>query len=64
MGTVIIAIVYIFLCMIAGFFGRKKRLGYWGFFFCSIIFTPIISLLFMYFTAELKRSGIEEDENN
>jgi hypothetical protein len=41
--------VYILLAIIAGVCGRKRRIGFWGFLFASIIFTPIISLLFIYF---------------
>lgn len=58
---IIIGIIYLFLCMVAGYIGRNKRLGYWGFFFCSILFTPIISLLFMYFTMPAKRDEDEEE---
>jgi hypothetical protein len=42
--------LYLALCFVAGVCGRKRRLGFWGFFFSSIIFTPFISLLFMYFS--------------
>lgn len=40
--------LYLALCVVAGIFGRNRRIGFWGFFFSSIIFTPVISLLFMY----------------
>ena len=42
--------LYLALCFVAGVLGRNRRIGFWGFFFSSIIFTPIISLLFMYFS--------------
>jgi len=44
-------LAYLFLCLLAGIGGRKRRIGFWGYFFCSILFTPIISLLFLYFAA-------------
>lgn len=45
-----LAVVYVALCLVAGIAGRNRRIGFWGFLFCSVIFTPIISLLFMYFS--------------
>jgi hypothetical protein len=45
----VIGLAYILLSMFAGHVGRKRRIGYWGFFFVSIILTPIISILFIYF---------------
>jgi len=44
-----LALAYLALCFFAGVAGRKRRIGFWGFFFSSIIFTPFISLLFLYF---------------
>jgi hypothetical protein len=42
---------YLALCLLAGFAGRDRRIGFWGCFFCSLIFTPFIILLFLYFMA-------------
>ncbi len=46
--------LYLALCFVAGILGRNRRIGFWGFFFSSIIFTPIISLLFIYFATPRK----------
>jgi hypothetical protein len=36
----------IFLCaLIIGFFGRSYRFGFWGHFFVSIIFFPLLGIL-------------------
>lgn len=45
---------YLALCLLAGILGRNRRIGFWGFLFCSIIVTPFISLLFLYFAAARK----------
>jgi hypothetical protein len=45
---------YLALCLLAGILGRKRRIGFWGFFFCSFIFTPFVSLLFLYFATPRK----------
>jgi hypothetical protein len=44
-----IALGYLALCLVPAVLGRDRRIGFWGFFFCSILFTPLISLLFLYF---------------
>ncbi len=41
---------YLALCLAAGIAGRKRRIGFWGFLFCSMVFTPVVSLLFLYFS--------------
>lgn len=36
------------LCsLIIGFFGRRKKLGFWGFFFASLMLTPLFGLLLL-----------------
>jgi hypothetical protein len=47
-------IAYLLGAVIAGMVGRKTRIGYWGHFFAAILFTPIISLLFIFFTSPSK----------
>lgn len=42
-------LVYLALCLLAAILGRNRRIGFWGYFFSSMIFTPIVSLLFLYF---------------
>jgi len=49
-----IVFAYLAMCLLAGIAGRHRRIGFWGFFFCSILFTPIVSLLFLYFAAPRK----------
>jgi uncharacterized membrane protein len=33
--------------MVVGFLGRRQRFGFWGYFFSSILLTPIIGLLML-----------------
>ena len=49
-----LAFVYLALCLVAGILGRNRRIGFWGFLFCSIIFTPFVSLLFLFFATPRK----------
>jgi hypothetical protein len=39
--------VYLGLCLVAGILGRNRRIGFWGYFFGSIVFTPCIALVFL-----------------
>lgn len=48
------AVAYALLCFLAGVLGRNRRIGFWGYFFCSFFFTPIVSLMFLYFAAPRK----------
>jgi hypothetical protein len=54
MDVVILVLVYLALSLVAGIVGRNRRIGFWGFLFSSILFTPIISLLFLYFATPRK----------
>jgi len=49
-----VALLYLAFSFLAGILGRNRRIGFWGFFFSSIIFTPVISLMFLYFAAPRK----------
>ena len=49
-----LALGYLALCLVAGILGRNRRIGFWGFFFSSFIFTPFISLLFLFFSTPRK----------
>jgi hypothetical protein len=54
MDVVSLVIAYLALCVVAGVVGRNRRIGFWGFLFFSVLITPLISLLFMYFATPRK----------
>jgi hypothetical protein len=39
--------VWLIGAMIIGFFGQRLRFGFWGYFFASVLLTPIIGLLLL-----------------
>jgi hypothetical protein len=43
----ILIAVWLILSIILAFFGRRLRFGFWGYFFASILFTPVIGLLML-----------------
>lgn len=49
-----LALVYLALCFVAGIAGRNRRIGFWGFLFSSVLFTPVVSLLFLFFATPRK----------
>jgi cell shape-determining protein MreC len=41
----ILVILYFVLSLIIGLLGRGRKMGFWGYFFCSLFFSPFIALL-------------------
>lgn len=37
--------IYLLACAIIGYFGRRYRLGYWGYFFLSFFLTPAAGII-------------------
>jgi uncharacterized membrane protein YiaA len=46
--------VMITLSYLIGFLGRNRKLGFWGYFFASIVLTPLIGLLLIVATDPIK----------
>ena len=46
----------IVLSPIIGYFGRRRHLGFWGFTFGSLLFSPLMGLLVLLVTDDIKRS--------
>ena len=53
-----IVLVYVVLCMVVGFFGRRRLIGFWGFVFLSVMLTPLVTGLFIFFAAPVKRRRV------
>ena len=45
MELMILFLFYLAFCALIGWFGSKRRFGFWGHFFVSFIFTPVVGLL-------------------
>jgi hypothetical protein len=45
MNIVTLLIIELVLSLIIGFLGRHKKFGFWGYFFASLLFTPLVGLL-------------------
>jgi hypothetical protein len=38
---------WVISAILIGFFGRRYRFGFWGYFFASVLLTPFIGLLML-----------------
>jgi Na+/melibiose symporter-like transporter len=41
------AVAYILLCVIVAMIGRRRKWGYWGYLWSSVLFTPVLGLMFV-----------------
>lgn len=45
---------WLILAVVIGFFGRNRRFRFWGYFFASILLTPIVGILLLLAAIPLK----------
>ena len=45
MSYLFIGMIWFTLAVLLGTLGRHRTMGFWGYFFASLVFTPIIGLL-------------------
>jgi uncharacterized membrane protein len=48
---------YVSLCLVLAYFGRHRRMGFWGMFFGSIVLTPLIGFLIWLLTDDVKQEA-------
>ncbi len=56
-----IPVAYVILAFFIGYFGRNKRMGYWGYFFASILLTPLIGILLVVVSADKAKDPDREN---
>ena len=44
-------LLYLALSLLAGAFGRDRRMGFWGFFFLSLLATPMVGFIGLVLTS-------------
>jgi hypothetical protein len=47
-------IAWVLLAIVIGFFGRNRRFRFWGYFFASVLLTPIVGILLLLAAIPLK----------
>lgn len=59
-GYMMLYLIYFVVSLLIGLIGRNKRFGFWGFFFGSILLTPIIGLLLLLAATPVKSTDKQE----
>lgn len=49
-------VIYLLLCLVVGFVGRRRKIGFLGYFLLAILVTPLIPLLFIVITERMGRA--------
>lgn len=49
--------VYLVVCALTAYFGRKTRIGYWGTFFFALIVTPFVALIAVILLGPIRRAS-------
>jgi hypothetical protein len=61
MHAAIIGYIYLLLCLLVGLIGINRKFGFWGYFFGSIVLSPIWGLLLV--LASDPRKSKESSDN-
>jgi hypothetical protein len=51
-------VLYVVVCALAAYFGRNTRLGYWGTFVVSLIFTPFLVVIVLLLFGQGRQKGV------
>jgi hypothetical protein len=51
-------LINIAVSIIVGLLGRNRKFGFWGYFFASLLLTPILGLLLVVASAKKPRPGL------
>lgn len=50
-----IQIIYFALCLFIGVAGMRRKMGFWGYFFSSIVLSPVMGLLLVLISGKKTR---------
>lgn len=48
MNNYVFFLLYFVLCLGVAYIGRNRKWGYWGYLWASIIFSPLMGMLFVF----------------
>lgn len=63
MPYVTIPLACIFISFIIGYLGRNKKMGFWGYFFATLLLTPFIGALLLIISDKRKPDADTNSEN-
>jgi hypothetical protein len=55
-------LAYVTVCLLTGFCGTNRRMGFWGTFFFALIVTPVVVLPVLFITAPSRLEERPQDE--
>jgi hypothetical protein len=55
MALAVVVIIYVVFCILTGFCGSHRRMGFFGTFLMSLFLTPIVMLIVLKLTAPSER---------
>jgi hypothetical protein len=50
-------VIYTLASLIIAWFGREYRFGFWGYFFASLFFTPLVGAIIVIASVPVQRHG-------
>ncbi len=57
----LLVIIYICLSLIIGLLGFNRKFGFWGYFFGSLVLTPVIGLILV-LASDKRKPDISEEQ--
>lgn len=63
LNRAVIIVVYIALCILVAYLGRRRKWGYWGYLWSSLIFTPVMGFMFVLAANPAPKRGVMTFEN-
>lgn len=62
MGYILFSMLYVGASLSIGFLGRNRKFGFWGFFFSSLLLSPVAGLLAYFASCERIKVMIKDKE--
>jgi uncharacterized membrane protein len=53
------SILYIILCLVIGMIGINRKFGFWGYFFGSVILTPVVGIILI-FASDARKVTVQQ----
>jgi uncharacterized membrane protein YiaA len=47
MPAILTTIICVFVSFLFGYFGRNKKMGFWGYFFATLLLTPFVGAILL-----------------
>ena len=52
-------ILYIIFCLVIGLIGMNRKFGFWGYFFGSVILTPVVGIILI-FASDARKVTVQQ----